>query len=1102
MHILVEKINYENDILSISFQESIHGTITIKRRKSLDDTNIYNIEGTEVLIPIDTLKLDDSGKQFFDIFFKKDDKELRLRLFDRDKLQDSMRFPFVYKLDSRINALPYISKDGYICIMQNNHIHLLEQGKVNIRPNIIGDTFCVRVENESIVRNTSEFDSIIYLKNDQTKDIVTIDNENLSIFFKSNNIPIGNYKFYILFFNKKLFYEMRICAENEFNDFRHSLLKIEDRGKSYKVSVEKNGMLTLDVKDSLTSYIEEITPQVTECLYESYELNDNELIFTFKNVDFSENSYEFWLYNYNGSFRIRENIVEDRKIKFVLDEDFLSFIEQVSSAELMILEKSDEEIRKIMVMPISIFYVDRKINLGKDVLLLLESDKIKLEKNSFEDESIDELYVVEKNFSIKNLSMEKSSVHFEITNLDNIEKVNIYYLDRTTKEQYPIKIQQRESEFIIDLDTFCESLDFSTIRADIIAEVEINNLLVRGKLQLTNTTIKEKFKRYFYNIECPSHKKELNNRNNILMFFLTKNNELSFVIRDKKFIYSEKYELSVSLSDCSLIENGLLKITSRIELKTDIELENIKTILVLKSKIKDIALDMVEERLDIINHSITYSSYLNMLDVELEQFYYEAYIQAEIDDVQIYTRITNSDKRLKERLNYSTDKNSIIKDGNLVYPFITNRNVLYIAYRENISDDFNKWLKNERRAEKFYKQYKYQLDAQKIWLIYEKESETAQDNSFYFFKYCYENHKEKNVYYIIKKDSPDKDQLKGMEDRVLEFMSFKHLVYLQAAQLLVASETRGHAYVWRYQKGRIREILDNKPFVFLQHGVTAFKLNDSVLRKDSPTAVDVYITTSEFERDIIKNGLGYDDSDILITGFPRWDNLKDTSKKLTKRKILVMPTWRSWLDEVPDEEFVQNEYYLRYTELLTSKRLENLAKSNNLEVDFLLHPKFKQYISTFTIYSEYINLVSFGDKQVNDILMESSLLITDYSSVAWEMYYMEKPTIFFQFDYEKYIELTGSYIDMNELIFGERVFDVNNVLTTLEKYLKNGFEEMEKYQDMRTLFFQFEDTNNSKRVYDEILLSKFYKKLNDKKYNNKPLPNRVKLFILSLINMI
>ena len=71
--------------------------------------------------------------------------------------------------------------------------------------------------------------------------------------------------------------------------------------------------------------------------------------------------------------------------------------------------------------------------------------------------------------------------------------------------------------------------------------------------------------------------------------------------------------------------------------------------------------------------------------------------------------------------------------------------------------------------------------------------------------------------------------------------------------------------------------------------------------------------------------------------FQRWDVLKDKSQG--KREILIMPTWRNWLDSVPDKDFEESDYFRHYMGLLNSERLNQILEKLDLEVNFYLHAK-------------------------------------------------------------------------------------------------------------------------------------------------------------------
>ena len=260
--------------------------------------------------------------------------------------------------------------------------------------------------------------------------------------------------------------------------------------------------------------------------------------------------------------------------------------------------------------------------------------------------------------------------------------------------------------------------------------------------------------------------------------------------------------------------------------------------------------------------------------------------------------------------------------------------------------------------------------------------------------------------------------------------------------------------------------------VFLQHGVTALKRVDGVFKKTSANGVDLFVATSNYEKNIIKKYFNYKSNEIIVTGFTRWDVLKDKSKKLKDKEIFFMPTWRNWLDEVAESEFEKSSYFKNYMEILNSEELSKILEENNLTIKYFVHPKFKYYLDKFSTSSERIKVVQPGEVQVNELLMRASLLITDYSSVAWEMYYQNKPTLFYHFDIDDYNKYQGSYLDMEHELFGDKAMNPNELIDQIKKYIETDFEHPKQYVEMRNKYFSFVDDKNCERTFDAILSKK------------------------------
>lgn len=378
----------------------------------------------------------------------------------------------------------------------------------------------------------------------------------------------------------------------------------------------------------------------------------------------------------------------------------------------------------------------------------------------------------------------------------------------------------------------------------------------------------------------------------------------------------------------------------------------------------------------------------------------------------------------------------------------------------------------ERIAFLLYFLFRKRLKKKSILLTYEKYCCMAQDNGFYFFRHCMEHNMEaqlkRSIYFVIDKKATDyQANLLPYKDHVIQFMSLRHMVYLLAARLLVSSDSKAHAYAWRCKESIIQSYIEkNKKLVFLQHGVIALKKVEFF--SSGTNAVSLFVTSNDMEHDIIINELGYQPQEVIITGLARWDVLEDRSTQAERRTILIMPTWRNWLEEVSDQVFRDSDYYRNYMALLNSPRLEEYLRRYDLYLNFYIHPKFREYLDNFSISGDRVRLIPFGSEPLNRLMMECSLLITDYSSVCWDVFYQAKPVIFYQFDVDKYNETQGAYIDLEHDLFGDRAVDNDQLFALMEEYAADGFRLKPQYAEMRKSLYKYIDKNNSQRVCDEI----------------------------------
>lgn len=346
-----------------------------------------------------------------------------------------------------------------------------------------------------------------------------------------------------------------------------------------------------------------------------------------------------------------------------------------------------------------------------------------------------------------------------------------------------------------------------------------------------------------------------------------------------------------------------------------------------------------------------------------------------------------------------------------------------------------------------------------IWIVGERPYK-AQDTGYHFFKYMRENHPERNVYYVIEKDSPELPNVAPLGN-ILYFKSKKHILYSLVATRIIGSHHPDYLYpirTSRYKKA-VKGIK-----VFLQHGVMGTKNMVANYGKNAFSFyTDAFLVSSDFERNMIIKDFGYNPKEVHVTGLSRFDSLlTDDIKK--KRQILIIPTWRDWLSN--EDAFMESEYFSRYRDLVNSPVLHSIAKNNNLEIVFCLHPNMQVYTKYFK--DAPVKVISQGEVEVQQLLKESALMITDYSSVAFDFSFLYKPIIYYQFDRDLFIGKNPSHLDLDRDLPGDIVTELDELLNRLNFYAENDLKMLDEYKLRANKFIKYRDGHSSERIYNVV----------------------------------
>lgn len=234
---------------------------------------------------------------------------------------------------------------------------------------------------------------------------------------------------------------------------------------------------------------------------------------------------------------------------------------------------------------------------------------------------------------------------------------------------------------------------------------------------------------------------------------------------------------------------------------------------------------------------------------------------------------------------------------------------------------------------------------------------------------------------------------------------------------------------------------------------------------------DFFVSTSEFFTDNAFK-TAFITEGIIETGYPRNDCLFNGSnenvwigtdrrciekvkglKENGYRIVVYTPTFRE----------SGNGYGL--DEIVDFDRLSEFAKKNNIHIVMKFHPSpdipHEKYESDSISFYE-------SSSDIYPLLHMVDVLVTDYSSIYFDYLLLNRPVVFFPYDYNKYIEEERDmYFDYEEMTPGPKCYTQED----LEKAIAESLTEegasrySEKRNEILEMAFKNKDGKSSERLW-------------------------------------
>ena len=169
-----------------------------------------------------------------------------------------------------------------------------------------------------------------------------------------------------------------------------------------------------------------------------------------------------------------------------------------------------------------------------------------------------------------------------------------------------------------------------------------------------------------------------------------------------------------------------------------------------------------------------------------------------------------------------------------------------------------------------------------------------------------------------------------------------------------------------------------KHFLYSKNGYYGYNKFDKILIPPSKILISVAKQN------------GWKDKNIIKMNLPRWDKYNIKKEKYVKKNnIFVMFTWR----DMKKKNNISKFYFENINELLNNNLLLKNLNKFNVSLYFTFHHSIN-YKSRIKVKINK-NIKYIEEDEISNILSNTSLIVTDFSSIVFDMIYREKPFVIF-----------------------------------------------------------------------------------------------------------
>lgn len=339
-----------------------------------------------------------------------------------------------------------------------------------------------------------------------------------------------------------------------------------------------------------------------------------------------------------------------------------------------------------------------------------------------------------------------------------------------------------------------------------------------------------------------------------------------------------------------------------------------------------------------------------------------------------------------------------------------------------------------------------------VWIFGSWFGEKYADNSKFLFEYCVKQGLD--VYWITNSDLVI-EELKTKGLPVLKRNTPEANRIAKKAKYVVYSTSPEDANFYN---------IGGAVFINLWHGIPLKKIcyDDNLISRNIILKRKIYslltywpirkkynFSTSLEVSKIYKSCFKSDDKHIIQVGQARNDCFFDKSLKRIKYKdvdykkiIFYMPTHRN-----------EGKTKINIEEIFNLKKLNDFCVFN--DILFVIKKHF-YHRNEYTNLEEYSNILDVTGENLDaqESLFNADILITDYSSCYIDYLLLDRPIIFYNYDFESYIiNDREMYFNYFEVTPGPKATNFNEFMIALNDALNGNKKYKNKLKEIKNLFY-------------------------------------------------